>query len=52
MHRLIPWLNRELVALVPNTISFRIPIVLEEMSELLPLHDIESGGLFLIFMCH
>lgn len=39
-HRLIPWLNRELVVLMSNTDA--IPRILEDMREMLCLHDLQS----------
>ncbi|CRL03306.1 CLUMA_CG016369, isoform A [Clunio marinus] len=41
-HRLIPWLNRELVVLMPPNHTNAIPQILEEMREHLCLHDIQS----------
>lgn len=41
-HRLIPWLNRELVVLLPPNHTNAIPLILEEMRENLGLHDIQS----------
>lgn len=41
-HRLIPWLNRELVVLLPPNNTNAIPQVLEEMREHLGIHDIQS----------
>lgn len=41
-HRLIPWLNRELVVLMtPNQTNY-IPQILEDMREMLCRHDIQS----------
>lgn len=41
-HRLIPWLNRELVVLMPPNNTNAIPQILEEMRENLCIHDIQS----------
>lgn len=41
-HRLIPWLNRELVVLMTPIQTNMIPQVLEEMREILCHHDIQS----------
>lgn len=41
-HRLIPWLNRELVVLMPPNNTNAIPTILEDMREYLCLHDIQS----------
>lgn len=49
-HRLIPWLNRELVALMQNTEE--IPRILEEMRELLGVHDIQSQEMRNYFRPH
>lgn len=41
-HRLIPWLNRELVVLMQPNHTNAIPTILEEMREQLCVHDIQS----------
>lgn len=41
-HRLIPWLNRELVVLMPPNHTNAIPRILEDMRENLCQHDIQS----------
>lgn len=41
-HRLIPWLNRELVVLMPPNHTNAIPQILEEMRENLCQYDIQS----------
>jgi E3 ubiquitin-protein ligase Topors len=41
-HRLIPWLNRELVVLLPHNQTSAIPQILEDMREMLCRHDMQS----------
>jgi E3 ubiquitin-protein ligase Topors len=41
-HRLIPWLNRELVVLLPQNHTSAIPQILEDMRENFGNHDIQS----------
>lgn len=50
-HRLIPWLNRELVVLIPRN-SDAIPQILEEMRELLCVHNIQSREMHDYFQPH
>lgn len=50
-HRLIPWLNRELVVLIPQNTD-AIPRILEEMREMLCVHDIQSREVHNYFQTH
>lgn len=49
-HRLIPWLNRELVVLMPNADA--IPSILEDMRERLCEHDLQSEEIKSYFRPH
>lgn len=51
-HRLIPWLNRELVVLIPPNNTNVIPQILEEIRDLLISHDIISREMRVYFRRH